>query len=54
MRKMIKVFLQHFWMRWRTMEGLPTNEPFIMGKNGHSTYITADEYDWPLPEKVKA
>ena len=54
MRKMIKIFLQHFWLRWREMENLPTSEPFIIGKNGHSTYISGEKYGWSSPEKVKA
>lgn len=54
MRKMIKVFLQHFWLRWRTLEGLPTSEPFIIGKDGHSTYISGERFGWPSPEKAKA
>ncbi len=51
MRKMIKTFLQHMWVRWRTMEGLPVNEPYILGKNGHSKYISGQEYGWPSVKK---
>lgn len=54
MRKMIKMFLQHFWLRWRTLEGLPISDPYIIGKNGHSTYIAGDKYGWLSSEKVKA
>ena len=58
MRKMIKVFLQHFWLTWREMEGLPTSEPYIIGKNGHSTYLRPEEFGWNSKEtereKVKA
>lgn len=53
MRKMIKTFLQHMWVRWRTLEGLPVNEPYIMGKNGHSHYIAGQEFGWPVVEKAK-
>lgn len=53
MRIMIKLFLQHFWLYWRTLEGLPTSEPFIIGKNGHSTYISADEFGWPKLKKPR-
>ena len=54
MRKMIKIFLQHFWLRWRTLEGLPTSKPFIIGKDGHGTYISGERFGWPSPEKAKA
>lgn len=54
MRKMIKTFLQHMWVRWRELEGLPVNEPYILGKNGHSHYVAGSEYGWPTGEKRTA
>lgn len=53
MRKMVKIFLQHFWLRWREMENLPTSEPFIIGKNGHSTYISGAKFGWPKIKKAR-
>lgn len=38
-RKMIKIFLQHLWLMWRTAEGLPTPHPYIHDIGGHSNLI---------------
>lgn len=38
-RKMIKIFLQHLWIRWREFEGLPISEPWIIAQGGHANYI---------------
>jgi hypothetical protein len=46
MRKMIKVFLAHLWIVWRTMEGLPTEPTYIIGRNGHSHTIDPNEFGW--------
>lgn len=40
-RKMMKIFLEHFWVQWRTLENLPITKPYIIGKNGHKNYIKA-------------
>jgi len=40
-RKMVKVFMSHFWEQWRVFEGLPTRLPYVIEKLGH-THI----YDW--------
>ena len=53
MRKMIKIFLQHLWLHWRALEGLPTSEPFIIGKNGHSSYISGDKFGWTKAKKKR-
>jgi len=39
LRKMVKIFLQHFWVEWRKAEGLPVTEPYVMDKLGHTSYI---------------
>jgi len=38
-RKMVKMFLQHLWVRWRTLEGLPTGEPYAQAILGHTGII---------------
>lgn len=39
LRKMVKIFLQHLWVTWREMEGLPVNKPFVIEHLGHVDYI---------------
>lgn len=46
MRKMIKVWLSHLWLRWRQIEGLPVNEPFSIEKLGHKHYMKPEEFGW--------
>lgn len=46
MRKMIKVFLAHVWIYWRTLEGLNTRPLYVHEKLGHSTVITPEEMGW--------
>jgi len=43
MRKMIKIFLQHYWVVSRMIEGLPTRAPYVHEKLGHTTIITWQE-----------
>src|SRR3990170_4002125 len=47
MRKMVKVWLSHLWEVWRKLEGLPIRYPYIIGKDGHSRYLSPQEYGWP-------
>jgi hypothetical protein len=47
MRKMIKMWLSHLWEVWRKLEGLPTREPYIIGREGHEHYHTPQEFGWP-------
>lgn len=44
-RKTVKIFLQHLWVKWREMEGLPITDPYIIGKDGHSHLIEAPDFD---------
>ena len=37
---MVKIFLQHYWIVSRMVEGLPTREPYVQEKLGHTTIIT--------------
>jgi len=36
--KTMKVFLQHLWVVWRRLEGLPVSKPYSVEKQGH-TYL---------------
>jgi hypothetical protein len=38
-RKMVKIFLQHLWVQWRTLENLPISKPYVIDRIGHSDYI---------------
>jgi len=38
-RKTVKLFLAHFWMAWRQMEGLDTSEPYANAIMGHSNFV---------------
>jgi hypothetical protein len=38
-RKAGKIFLSHFWKAWRTLEGLPTPQPWVLAQGGHSKEI---------------
>lgn len=49
MRKMIKIFLSHLWVRWRALEGLPTRAPYAMEYQGHTSYERPEDYGWPDP-----
>ncbi len=47
MRVMIKLWLSHLWIIWRSIEGLPVREPYILGNNGHHNLISPQEMGWP-------
>ena len=47
MRKMVKLFLQHLWLTWRQLEGLPISRPYVHEKLGHKHYYGPEEYGWP-------
>jgi len=38
-RKTVKVFLAHLFMKWRELEGLPEEHPFIIGRDNHQHLI---------------
>ena len=42
-RKMVKIFLQHLWLKWRKYEGLPVSNPYVIDIMGHSKYIEPGE-----------
>ncbi len=35
LRKTEKLFLQHLWLTWRELSGLPTSKPWAFGPGGH-------------------
>ncbi len=47
LRKMVKLFLSHLWVVWRTLERLPVTEPYAHARLGHSHYYTPQEFGWP-------
>lgn len=44
MRKMVKVFLSHLWVKWREIEGLPTREPYVIEYTKHTDYYMPEEF----------
>lgn len=44
-RKMIKIFLSHLWVQWRTIDGLTVTKPYAFAVQGHSNYIEPPEID---------
>lgn len=50
-RRMMKLFLQHLWITWRELEGLPTNQPYAMDILKHGHYISPQQYGWPASTK---
>ena len=41
---MVKIFLQHLWLKWRELEGLPISKPYSIERLGHAEYISAEEF----------
>lgn len=52
MRYMVKIFLVHLWLRWRTLEGLPVTEPYVYAELNHGPedYIAPEDMGWPPPD----
>ena len=48
LRKMTKVFLSHLWLVWRTLEGLETGQPYIIGKGNHTHYLAPVQFGWDI------
>lgn len=38
-RKLGRLFLAHFWLQWRTIEGLPVSKPYPIAVLGHTNFI---------------
>jgi hypothetical protein len=54
MRKMVKVFLAHLWVTWRTVEGLPTRALYVHEYLGHTSVYAAEDFGWPTTEQIRA
>lgn len=39
MRKMVKMFLAHYWLCARELKGLSVTKPYIIGKGNHSHFV---------------
>lgn len=50
--KMIKIFLAHLWVYWRTSAGLSVRPPYAIEKLGHENEIKATDYGWPELDEV--
>lgn len=50
-RHTAKLFLQHLWINWRTLEGLPVSKPYVHDILGHSNYIPPELCGWPVIEQ---
>lgn len=46
-RKMLKVFLCHFWLTWRIIENLPVTNLYVHEKMGHRDIYFASDFGWP-------
>lgn len=38
-RKAVKIFLQHLWVVWRSLEGLPVSEPYVQAILKHTSIV---------------
>jgi hypothetical protein len=47
-RKMVKLFMSHLWLRWRQLEGLSTNKPYVHEKLGHVHNYPPEDFGWPV------
>lgn len=47
-RKAVKIFLQHLWLVWRSLEGLPVSRPYVHDRMGHGTIYTPEEFGWAV------
>ena len=44
-RKITKIFLYHLWYVWRSLEGLPTSNPWIIDHGGHTDLIAPPNWE---------
>lgn len=42
-RKIVKLFLSHLWVAWRTLEGLPVSDPYAQAILGHTNIDSVPE-----------
>ena len=53
MRKMIKLFLSHLWLKWREAEGLSVTKPYVHAIKGHADYRPPEDFIDPPPAGKK-
>jgi len=46
-RKMVKVWIAHLWLQWRTLEGLSTRPLYVHEKMNHTHYHDGRDFGWP-------
>lgn len=46
MRRMEKVFLAHFWERWRLLEELPIRKLYVQEQLGHTHMLDPKDFGW--------
>ena len=51
-RYMVKEFLRALWIEWRTLEGLPVDDPYAVAKLGHPKHVY--DYRHYIETKVNA
>lgn len=48
LRKVIKIWLQHLWITWRKIEGLPVSLPWqFEHTDNHTHYLPPEDFGWP-------
>ena len=47
LRKMIKIFLSHLYEHWRTLEGLPIRDAYVLENMGHTHKYARFDFGWP-------
>jgi hypothetical protein len=52
MRKMIKVFLAHFWEVARLAEGLPVKRPYVFDRLGHVHEYRPEDFGWRVSDPI--
>jgi hypothetical protein len=45
-RIMMKVFLSHLWVTWRSLDGLPITKPYVNDHLGHEHYHKPEDFGW--------
>lgn len=50
-RKVAQMFLNHAWEKWRELEGLPIDSPYVVAHKGHHERYPAEDFGWPKVEE---
>ncbi len=51
-RKMLKIFMSHWWVTYREIMGLPTNAPYVHAVLHHTHVYDRMEFGWSVAESV--